>query len=63
MYIYCKSNYSILLKQKSTVHTIMLDASKAFDRVYYVKLFKLLFKREVCHVVLRFLIELYTNQN
>ena len=40
----------------------MFDASKAFDRVHYVKLFKLLFKREVCPVVLRFLIELCTNQ-
>ena len=40
-------------------NAIMLDASKAFDRVYYVKL---LLKREVCPVVLRFLIELYTNQ-
>ena len=40
----------------------MLDASKVCDRVHYVKLFKLLLKREVCPVVLRFRIELYTNQ-
>ena len=40
----------------------MLDASKAFDRVHYVKLFKLLLQREVCPLVLRFLIELYANQ-
>jgi hypothetical protein len=32
------------------VYAIFLDASKAFDRVEYVKLFKLLIKKDVVHL-------------
>ena len=47
----------------SNVYVTLLDASKAFDRVNYVKLFRLLAKRNLCPVVLRFLIVFYTNQS
>ena len=40
----------------------MLDASKAFDRVNYCKLFKELLKREMSPLVLRLLLFMYTNQ-
>jgi len=40
----------------------LIDASKAFDRVHYVKLFKLLISKNICPVVARFLTILYTNQ-
>ena len=48
---------------KTDVYVIMLDASKAFDRVEYVKLFSLLLKRGLCPVICRLLIYMYTNQS
>ena len=47
----------------TNVYVTLLDASQAFDRVNYVKLFRLLFKRQLCPLILRFLIIFYTNQN
>jgi len=41
----------------------VLDASKAFDRVGYVKLFRSLVSKGICPVICLFLIKLYTNQN
>ncbi len=40
----------------------MLDASRAFDRVHYIKLFTLLIKRGMCSMYSRFLANLYSNQ-
>ncbi len=40
----------------------MLDASRAFDRVEYVKLFRLLMSKGICPIIGRFLVSLYTNQ-
>ena len=40
----------------------MLDASKAFDRVYYYKLFGELLKRDISPIVLRLLLYMYTSQ-
>jgi len=51
------------LKNGSNVNIVLLDASKAFDRVNYIKLFKLLFKRKLSPLVIRFLLSLYTKQN
>jgi hypothetical protein len=45
------------------VNIILLDASKAFDKVHYVKLFRLLNNRGVCPLVIRFLINSYTKQS
>ena len=42
---------------------LLLDASKAFDRVEYCKLFKLLRDRNVCPVLLRLLMNIYLNQS
>ena len=39
-----------------------MDASRAFDRVNYVKLFKLLICRKVCPIVTGILVNLYTSQ-
>ncbi len=41
---------------------VTLDASKAFVRVEYCKLFCLLLKRGMCPIYARFLISMYTNQ-
>ena len=46
----------------SVVYNVFLDASRAFDRVHYNKVFDLLMKRNVCPSVIRFLIKMYTNQ-
>ena len=50
------------LNNSTDVYTILLDASRAFDRVNYVKLFKLFIKRHLCPTVARFLANIYTSQ-
>ena len=47
---------------KSNVFVLMLDASKAFDRVNYCKLFGELLKRDISQIVLRLLLYMYTSQ-
>ena len=49
--------------RESDMYVCMLDASKAFDRVHYVKMFSLLLKKGVCPLVARVLSTLYTNQS
>ena len=46
----------------SNVHAVFLDASKAFDKVHYVKLFRLLLSKGMCPTVARLLLNLYTSQ-
>ena len=46
----------------TSVYTVMLDATKAFDRVNYYKLFSELLNRNVSPVFLRLLISMYSNQ-
>lgn len=50
------------MDRKSNVLVTLLDASHAFDRVHYVKLFNLLMSKGICPIVARFLLTLYTNQ-
>ena len=47
----------------SNVYVTLLDASKAFDRVNYCKLFSKLLSRNLSPVVLRLLLYMYTNQS
>ena len=44
------------------VHTLLLDASKAFDRVDYIKLFDKLLDRGMCPLTVRLLLSMYTKQ-
>jgi len=46
----------------SPVYITMLDATKAFDRVHFVKLFCMLRKRNICPRLLKLLIQMYTSQ-
>jgi len=46
----------------SNIYVCMLDATKAFDRVEYTKLFKLMLSKGICFLVARVLAGLYTNQ-
>ena len=48
---------------KSSVNLLMLDASKAFDRVNYCKLFATLLKRDISPIVLRLRLFMYTHQS
>ena len=44
------------------VKAILLDASNAFGRVQYAKLFRLLLCRKICPLVIRCLLNMYTQQ-
>ena len=46
----------------SNVHVMLLDASKAFDRVNYIKLFEKLLHKGMCPITVRLLLSMYTNQ-
>ena len=46
----------------TNVYSLLLDASKAFDRVEYCKLFDKLLERNMSPLVLRLLLYMYTNQ-
>ena len=48
---------------KSSVNLLMFDASKAFDRVNYCKLFATLLKRNISPIDLRLLLFMYTHQS
>ena len=48
--------------RKSRVYSVLLDASKAFDKVRYGALFKLLIGRNLPAAVLRLLLDSYTRQ-
>jgi hypothetical protein len=41
------------------VYMLLLDATKAFDRVNYVKLFKILYYKGMCPLVLRLIVNMY----
>ena len=51
---YCTSN-------RNTVYCTMLDATKAFDRVEYCKLFRQLLLKQIPPVIIRFLLNMYVN--
>ena len=46
----------------SNVHVLLLDASKAFDRVNYIKLFDKMLKKGMCPLTVRLLLNMYTQQ-
>ena len=50
-------------ENNSDVYVLLLDASQAFDKVNYIKLFQLLMKRNANPLVIRCLLYMYTNQN
>jgi hypothetical protein len=54
-------NYYV--ERGSRCHAILLDASRAFDRVSYLKLFKLLIERRMCPSTISVLLSMYTNQS
>ena len=51
------------VNNRSPVFVTLLDASRAFDRVHYVKLFRLLLKRNMCPSLIMLLISMYIKQS
>ena len=49
-------------KNGSDCYFLLLDASKAFDLVEYLRLFRTLRDRNMCPTVLRLLMNMYVNQ-
>jgi len=47
----------------SPVFVTLLDATRAFDRVHYVKLFRLMLRRGMCPSLIKLLISMYTGQS
>jgi len=56
----CVSYYN---NNHSTVYCTMLDATKAFDRVEYCKLFRQLMLRKIPPIVIRLLLNMYVNHS
>ena len=50
------------LKNDGDMYVMMLDASQAFDRVNFIKLFNVLIQKGMCPLLCRFLVYSYTKQ-
>ena len=50
------------VNNNSCVYSCFLDASKAFDKVHYRKLFNLMLKSNVPSVIVRFILDGYIRQ-
>ena len=55
-----KETISYYVNNGSAVYSVFLDATKAFDRIEYCKLFKLLLGRDLPPVFVRLLLNMYT---
>ena len=51
--------YTYYLNNGSTVHVLLLDASKAFERINYGMLFQKLIDKGMCPLVVRLFLHLY----
>ena len=49
-------------KNNTKAYALLLDARKAFDRVHYVKLSHTLVDKNMCPLLIRFLINMYISQ-
>ena len=58
-----KEVISFYVNNNSQINCIFLDASKAFDRVEYGKLFQLLIDRNLPSHIIRLLLNMYTDQH
>ena len=50
-----------MLAEKTPVYVLLIDASKAFDRVSHIKLFNILQSHGVCPLIIRVLYNMHTN--
>jgi hypothetical protein len=56
-----KETLSYYINNQTPVFCTFMDASKAFDRIHYCKLFKLLIKRKLPPCIIRIIMNLYTH--
>ncbi len=49
-------------KRHSNIYTVFIDASKAFDRVKYDRLFSILIKKGIPAIIVRIFMNMYENQ-
>ena len=52
---------SYYMNNDSQVYVLFLDASKAFDRINYIKLFNKLIDKKMCPITIRLLLNMYLN--
>jgi hypothetical protein len=57
-----KETVAYYTRNDSSVYSVFLDATKAFDRINYAKLFNRLVAKKLPVVVIRFLLNLYSEQ-
>ena len=57
-----RETISYYVNRGSNVYSLVLDATKAFDRVNYCKLFRILLSRNICPFICRLLLNMYINQ-
>ena len=57
-----RETVSYFVNKGSNVYGIVLDATKAFDRINYCKLFRILLDRNIDPMICRLLLNMYTNQ-
>ena len=57
-----KEIIDIYVRKKSNVYCCLLDASKAFDRVHYGKLFNVLLSRDIHPCIVRIIVNSYIRQ-
>ena len=60
---YCGSRYFESVPGGRSVYVMLLDASKTFYRVDYLKFVNLLLKKGICPIVCRLIVMSYTNQS
>ena len=53
---------SYYVSNNTNVYGLLLDASKAFDRVNIIKLFKVMLSKKVCPMICRLLLNMYVTQ-
>ena len=61
--MFLKETIAYYVQNQNPVFCTFLDATKAFDRLHYCKLFKLLIKRELPAYIVRVLVNLYTQNS
>jgi hypothetical protein len=52
----------LYFRNDASLYLVLLDASKAFDRVKYCKLFEILVNKNMCSCYVRLIINMYTTQ-
>ena len=57
-----RETVSYFFHKGSNVYSLVFDATKAFDRVNYCKLFRILLTKNVCPFICRLLLNMYINQ-